>query len=97
MMWITITIYFDVSHDAIYFLCMLRSNKFNVVNSMFDLDTSLFILRICFLLYIILIVVMLNMRDNIQNYFSSSPDNGEYTEYKVEIQKESEDKDIWRG
>jgi len=31
----TITIYFDFSHHVIYFLCMLRSNKFNVVNSMF--------------------------------------------------------------
>jgi len=29
--------------------------------------------------------------------FDSSPDDGGYTEYKVEIQKESEDRDIWKG
>ena len=31
------------------------------------------------------------------NYFDSSPDDGGFTEYTVEIQKESEDKDFWRG
>ena len=31
------------------------------------------------------------------NYFDSSPDDGGFTEYTVEIQKESENKDFWRG
>jgi len=30
-------------------------------------------------------------------FFFASPDNGGYTEYNVEIQKASEDRDIWRG
>jgi len=30
-------------------------------------------------------------------YFDSSPNDGGYTEYKVEIQKESQDKDMRRG
>ena len=34
---------------------------------------------------------------SIISYFDSSPDDGGYTEYKVEIQKESEDRDIWKG
>jgi len=40
---------------------------------------------------------MLNMWITILSYFDSSPDDGGYTEYKVEIQKESEDKDMRRG
>jgi len=46
---------------------------------------------------VILVVVMLNMWITILSYFDSSPDDGGYTEYKVEIQKESEDKDMRRG
>jgi len=42
-------------------------------------------------------VVVLNMWITIISYLESSPDDGEYTEYKVKIQKESEDKDMRRG
>ena len=40
---------------------------------------------------------MLNMWITIISYFDSIPDDGGYTEYKVEIQKESEDRDMRRG
>ena len=40
---------------------------------------------------------MLNMWITIISYFDSIPDDGGYTEYKVEMQKESEDKDMRRG
>jgi len=40
---------------------------------------------------------MLNMWVIVTSCFDSSPDDGGYTEYKVEMQKESEDKDMRRG
>jgi len=40
---------------------------------------------------------MLNMWITIISHFDSSPDDGGYKEYKVERQKESEDKDMRRG
>jgi len=40
---------------------------------------------------------MLSMWITIMSYFDCSQDDGGYTEYKVEIHKESEDKDMRRG
>jgi len=40
---------------------------------------------------------MFDMWITIISYIDSSPDDGGYTEYKVEIQKESKDRFIWRG
>jgi len=40
---------------------------------------------------------MLRMWITVVRYFDWSPDDGGYTEYKVDIKKESEDKDMRRG
>ena len=60
---------------------------------MFDFEISLFILSVC-----MTIKCYFNC-SHVKHvyYFISYFDCSEYTEYKVEIQKESEDKDMRRG
>jgi hypothetical protein len=46
---------------------------------------------------VILIVVMFSMWITIMSYFDCSPDDGEYAEYKVEMQRELEDTHMRRS
>ena len=59
---------------------------------MFDFDISLFILSMWIIVikYILIVVKVNNVWISIMSYFNFSSDHGGYTDYKVEIQKESE-------
>jgi len=64
---------------------------------MFDFEISLFILSVWMTITCYFNCSHVKHVYYFISYFDCSADDGEYTEYKVEIQKESEDKDMRRG